>query len=96
MERRKIDKNLHRTVKDARLVTTPLPLVPEISLYLLSEDYPRGQLEHDEMMAIMNQPAYWAFCWASGQVLARYILDHAQRFREKTVLDLGTGSGVVA
>lgn len=91
-----LTRNLCRTVPRGRLVATPLPLVSEISLYLLSEDYPRGRLDHDEMLAIMEAPAYWAFCWASGQVLARYILDHAREFAGKTVVDLGTGSGVVA
>jgi len=65
-------------------------------LYLLSEDYPKGRLDHDDMMAIINEPAYWAFCWASGQVLARHILAHRQTFVGKSVLDFGAGSGVVA
>jgi predicted nicotinamide N-methyase len=93
---RTIADNLRRTVKGGDMVVTTLPLVPEISLYLLSEDYPRGRLDYDEMMAIMDTPAYWAFCWASGQVLARYVLDHRGRFAGRTTLDLGTGSGVVA
>ena len=91
-----ITDNLQRTVRQGHLVATSLPVVPEISLYLLSHDYPRGRLEHDEMLAIMASPAYWAFFWASGQVLARYILDHPAVFAGKTLLDLGTGSGVVA
>ena len=47
------------------------------------------------MLAVLENPSYWAFCWASGQVLARYILDHSSEFCGKTVLDLGSGSGVV-
>lgn len=90
-----IQRNLNCTVNGADLVETRLPLAPEISLYLLSDDYPRGRLPHDEMIAIMHAPAYWAFCWASGQVLARYILDHAPEFKDKTMLDFGCGSGVV-
>ncbi|MEX2326278.1 MAG: 50S ribosomal protein L11 methyltransferase [Pseudomonadales bacterium] len=92
----RIQRNLNRTVSEGDLAPTRLPLAPEISLFLLGENYPRGRLPHDEMIAIMNAPAYWAFCWASGQVLARYILDHAAAFSDKTVLDFGCGSGVVA
>ena len=47
------------------------------------------------MLAILDSPAYWAFCWASGQVLAAYILAHPYEFKGKSVLDLGCGSGVV-
>lgn len=41
-------------------------------------------------------PPFWAFCWGSGQALARFLLDHPERVRDKRVVDLGTGSGVVA
>ena len=75
---------------------TSLPLCPTLKLYLLEEDFPTGRLAQDEMLAIMNAPAYWAFCWASGQVLARHILDHPDTVNGKTVLDFGSGSGVVA
>ena len=39
---------------------------------------------------------FWAFCWASGQLLARYVLDHPELVRGRRVLDFGCGSGVVA
>ena len=42
----------------------------------------------------MDSPPYWAFCWASGQVLAEYIIKHSYEFRDKTMLDIGCGSGV--
>ena len=41
-------------------------------------------------------PPYWAFAWAGGQALARYILDHPELVRGKRVLDLGAGSGLTA
>lgn len=44
----------------------------------------------------MDAPPYWCFCWASGQVLARYILHSPHLVAGKTVLDFGAGSGVVA
>ncbi|MER8894936.1 50S ribosomal protein L11 methyltransferase [Mesorhizobium sp. M0676] len=41
------------------------------------------------------QPPYWAYAWAGGAVLARYILDHPQSVAGRRVLDLGAGSGLV-
>lgn len=81
---------------DATVPATPLPLVPELSLYLLSEDYPQYQLTAEQVERIMHYPACWCFCWASGQVMARYILDHPALVRGKRVLDFGAGSAVVA
>lgn len=74
----------------------PLPLTPAIELFLLNRDFPQHSLTQEEMLAVMNYPAYWAFCWASGQVLARFILDHPHWVSGKRVLDFGCGSGVVA
>ncbi len=48
------------------------------------------------MQRIMDDPLYWVFCWASGQVLAEYLIDNPQWVRGKRVLDFGCGSGVVA
>ncbi len=41
-------------------------------------------------------PPYWAFAWAGGQALARYLLDNPMICRGKRILDLGTGSGLTA
>jgi predicted nicotinamide N-methyase len=41
-------------------------------------------------------PPYWAFAWAGGQALARYILDNPALVAGKTVLDFAAGSGIVA
>ena len=38
----------------------------------------------------------WSFCWSSGQVLARWILEHKEVVAGRRVLDFGTGSGIVA
>ena len=89
-----LTENLKKTVKQARLEKTALPLCEEIKLYLLSQDYPKGPLPDEDMLTIINSPAYWAFCWASGQVLARWIMDNPELFSGKTVLDFGAGSGI--
>ena len=91
-----LTRNLRKTIKSGKLEKTALPLCPAISLYLISGDYPKGRLDEDEMQAIMKEPAYWAFCWASGQVMAKHLLEHPQVCKDKSVLDLGSGSGVVA
>jgi predicted nicotinamide N-methyase len=80
----------------AELRATVLPIVPEIQLYLLAGDYPQHELSPEQAQKIMNYPAYWCFCWASGQVMARYIFDHPELVKGKRVLDFGAGSGVAA
>lgn len=47
-------------------------------------------------MRLMEEPFYWAFCWASGTVLARHLLERPELVAGKRVLDFGCGSGVVA
>ncbi len=89
-----LETRLQRTVPGARIAAQTLPLAPEIALYLLTNDYPRGPLPREAMRIIMEAPAYWAFCWASGQVLARWLLDHPELVRRRHVLDFGSGSGV--
>ena len=91
-----MDQNLSMTIRQAQLVATPLPLCPEVSLFLLADDYPRGRIPDEEMFRILDSPAYWAFCWASGQVMARHLLQNPSLVRGKSVLDFGSGSGVVA
>jgi predicted nicotinamide N-methyase len=73
-----------------------LPLTPEIQLYLLNEDYPQHNLTAGETQALMDEPPFWSFCWSSGQVLARWLLERKELVRGKSVLDFGSGSGIVA
>ncbi|CAH0991390.1 hypothetical protein SIN8267_01494 [Sinobacterium norvegicum] len=83
---------LPKAIVDCQL----LPQCPELALYLLDANYPQHELDYDTMMRLMNEPSYWAFCWASGQVLARYIIDNPAWVAGKRVLDFGCGSGVAA
>lgn len=66
------------------------PLVAEVTL-LLADDIHRAWSRVDE-----EAPPFWAFAWAGGQALARYVLDHPDVVRGRRVLDLATGSGLVA
>ena len=48
------------------------------------------------MLGEDRPPPFWAFAWLGGQALARYVLDHPHEVAGKRVLDLATGSGLVA
>jgi predicted nicotinamide N-methyase len=87
---------LQRVLPAARAEAVALPDVPELCLWLLNADFSNASLSRDEMQAVLQYPAYWAFCWASGQVLARWLLDNPEQVRGRTVLDFGCGSGVAA
>ena len=70
------------------------PLCPELVLWLLGDDV---DLEGGcEELAEGEAPPFWAFCWGSGQALARYVLDHPDWVEGRRIVDLGTGSGIVA
>jgi predicted nicotinamide N-methyase len=73
----------------------PVPLAPEISLYLVDRPVGLFELTGGEFRSD-RPPPFWAFVWAGGQALARYVLDHPETVRGKTVEDLATGSGVAA
>jgi len=72
------------------------PHVPEISLHLAAEAHELWLKTEDELQEIGLPPPFWAFAWAGGQGLARFILDHHEFVAGKTVLDFATGSGLVA
>ncbi len=94
--RAKLLDNLQQTVSQGSLAVTSLPGCDGLKLHLLSANYPRGRLPDNEMMAILEKPAYWAFCWASGHAFATFILQHPHLFAGRRLVDFGSGSGVVA
>jgi predicted nicotinamide N-methyase len=78
----------------SHLVRRRPPLCPELELWLIGDEV---DLEGGcDALAEGDAPPFWAFCWGSGQALARYLLDHPERVRGLEVVDLGTGSGIVA
>jgi len=87
---------VHEILPTARIETLPLNNGTGIELYLMNEDYPQGQLPQEAALQLMEQPYYWAFCWASGLVLSQYIVDNPELVRGRRVVDFGCGSGVVA
>jgi predicted nicotinamide N-methyase len=74
----------------------PVPHAPEISLHVADEATGLWQKTEDELGAIGLPPPFWAFAWAGGQALARYVLDHPDLVRGRRVLDFASGSGLVA
>lgn len=72
------------------------PLVPEIRLHLATEVVPLWRKTEEQLGAEGIPPPYWAFAWAGGQALARYILDNPGEVVDRYVLDFGSGSGLVA
>jgi predicted nicotinamide N-methyase len=76
-------------------IATP-PLVPEIRLHLATAITPIWQATEETLARAGVPPPFWAFAWAGGQALARFILDHPTEIEGHFVLDFGAGSGVVA
>jgi predicted nicotinamide N-methyase len=73
-----------------------VPHAPEIRLYLAEEATALWEKTEEELGEMGLPPPFWAFAWAGGQALARYILDHPEIARGKHVLDFASGSGLVA
>ena len=91
-----LQQHLQGIIPGADLVITALPDCQSIRLWLLNADYPQGELSPADVQRVMDNPLYWVFCWASGQVLADFLLRHPQYVAGKRVVDFGCGSGVVA
>jgi predicted nicotinamide N-methyase len=73
----------------------PVPLIPEISIFVADEAVPLWHKTEEELGEDGLPPPFWAFAWAGGQALGRYVLDHPDVVRGKAVLDLASGSGLV-
>ncbi|WP_239025036.1 class I SAM-dependent methyltransferase [Rhodoligotrophos defluvii] len=77
-------------------VLLPVPHVPALRLHLAHEALALWSKTEEELGEMGLPPPFWAFAWAGGQALARYILDNPVLVRDKRVLDFGAGSGIVA
>lgn len=70
--------------------------VPEIQLYLADEVTPIWEWTEEELQESGVPPPYWAFAWAGGQAVARYVLDRPEVVAGRRVLDFAGGSGLCA
>jgi predicted nicotinamide N-methyase len=84
-----------RFIRDNTSVMAP-PHVPEVRLHLADEAHDLWLKTEEELEEIGLPPPFWAFAWAGGQGLARYVLDHPEVVAGKRVLDFASGSGLVA
>lgn len=87
--------NPERFILDNTGIMRPLH-VPELRLHLATEAHELWLKTEDELEEIGLPPPFWAFAWAGGQGLARYVLDHPESVCGKHVLDFASGSGLVA
>ncbi len=70
--------------------------VPELRLHLADDAVALWEMTEEQLGELGLPPPFWAFAWAGGQALARYVLDHPEIVCGKRVLDVASGSGLVA
>jgi predicted nicotinamide N-methyase len=70
------------------------PLVPELRLHLATESIALWEQTEEALGELGLPPPFWAFAWAGGQALARYILDQPALVSDKSVLDFAAGGGI--
>ena len=80
----------------AHTVLLPTPHAPEIRLHVADEITPIWRETEEALDALGLNPPFWAFAWAGGQAIARYLLDHPEEARGRRVLDFACGSGLCA
>ena len=73
----------------------PVPHAEEILLHVADEAMDLWQKTEDELGELGLPPPFWAFAWAGGQGLARYVLDTPDLVKGKRVVDFACGSGLV-
>jgi predicted nicotinamide N-methyase len=73
-----------------------VPFVPELVMHTAAEAIPLWESAEEQTGIRDSAPPFWAFPWAGGQGLARYLLDHPEVVRGRRVLDLASGGGLVA
>lgn len=99
MSSERLDRTNPQSLADFVKANTELlapPLVPEIVLHLAAESLPIWQKTEEQLGEMNVPPPFWAFAWAGGQAVARYLLDTPDICRDRPVLDLGSGSGISA
>ncbi|MGB0696016.1 MAG: class I SAM-dependent methyltransferase [Rhodospirillaceae bacterium] len=82
-------------IRDWTTPTVP-PLVPELTLHLATELTPLWEATEETLQQTGLPPPFWAFCWAGGQALARWVLDNPDAVEGRRVMDFATGCGVAA
>ncbi len=86
--------NARRFIVENTSILSP-PHVPEVRLHLAGEAHDLWHKTEEQLAQSGLPPPFWAFAWAGGQGLARYVLDNPGIVRGKQVLDFASGSGLV-
>lgn len=84
-----------RAFLETHTVFEPVPLVPELRTRVASDVTPLWHATEAWLAERAIEPPFWAFPWAGGQALARYVLDHPMVVAERSVIDFASGSGLV-
>lgn len=85
-----------RALITANTTVGPAPFVPEIQLHIGGDAMPLWEVVFHADDRLPVPPPFWAWPWAGGQALARYVLDHPELVRDLAVADIGSGGGIVA
>ena len=88
--------NTSRRVITANTRLVSVPYVPEIRLQQAEDPFTVWEQVESTTAQTELPPPFWAFAWAGGQALARYLLDHPGLVSGQRVLDVASGSGLVA
>ncbi len=91
-----VDTEANAAFVRAQTRLAQVPFVPEITLYMAEDAIALWETTETERGEIGLPPPFWAFAWAGGMGVARYVLDHPEVVAGRTVLDLAAGSGLVA
>ena len=90
---------LHQVLPSADLAKTVVPVLSTSQrafyLWLIDEDFCHQDLVPEIVENLWQHCPYWIFAWASGQMLAHYVLQNPAIVKDKVVLDFGAGSGIV-
>jgi len=73
-----------------------VPFVPELRIYQADDAIALWEETEARNGGAGLAPPFWAFPWAGGQALARYLLDNPALVAGRTVCDIASGSGLVA
>lgn len=90
------DDDARRAFILSQTVVVAPPLVPELRLHLITDACALWRANERDLERLGLPPPFWGFAWPGGQALARYLLDHPEVVRGKTVLDFGAGCGIEA
>lgn len=74
----------------------PVPGLEEIRLHLADEVLPLWRAVQVETSDPDAALPYWAFAWAGGLAIGRYLLEHPEAVAGRRVFDLASGSGLCA